>query len=121
VYGLATSETEATMQNRLFRLIRNLSFVLASVLLPIGAASADPHTNRGAAFDQTSGITAVGDKSVTPRHTRLPNVSPGTDRVAAGLEWIAAVPEPRAIVFLGATLLFASGIARRRFMRNGKV
>jgi hypothetical protein len=58
---------------------------------------------------------------VTARDTRLPNVSPGTDRIAAGLEWIAAVPEPRAIVFLGATLLFASGIARRRFMRNGKV
>ena len=109
------------MQNRPLRFIRNLSLVLASVLLPMGEATADPRTNRGAAFDHTSGITAVGDKSATPRDTRLPNVYRGTDRVAAGLEWIAAVPEPRAIVFLGATLLFASGIARRRFMRNVKV
>jgi len=87
----------------------------------MGKASADPHTNKGAAFDHRSGITAVADKSVTPRDTQLPNVFPGTDRVAAGLGWIAAMPEPRAIVFLGATLLFASGIARRRFMRNVKV
>jgi len=75
----------------------------------------------------TPGVHALahdlGDKSVlTPHDTRLPNVSPGgADRVAAGLEWIAAVPEPRAIVFLGTALLVASGIARRRFMRNGKV
>jgi hypothetical protein len=125
------------MQNRPLRFIRNLSLVLASVLLLTGDAWGDARTNNGVAIDHRSRITAVhsrssgvhalahdlGDKSVlTPHDTRLPNVSPGgADRVAAGLEWIAAVPEPRAIVFLGTALLVASGIARRRFMRNGKV
>jgi hypothetical protein len=137
VNGLATNEKEATMQNKPLRFIANLSLVLASVLLLHGDAAGDPRSNSGVPIDHRSGITAVesrssdvhalahdlGDKSVlTPHHNRLPNVLPGgVDRVVAGLEWIAAVPEPRAIVFLGTALLVASGIARRRFMRNGKV
>ena len=125
------------MQKRLPRLIRNLSLILASVLLLVGEAWGAPRTNNGVAFHRVSGITAVHSRSagvrtlaydnedkslLTPRDNQVPSISPGsTDRLVAGLEWIAAMPEPRAIVFLGTALLVASGIARRRFMRNGKV
>jgi|HubBroStandDraft_1064217.scaffolds.fasta_scaffold00114_38 hypothetical protein len=103
------------MQDRPLRFIAFVSLVLISVLPSVAAAWRDPVTFKAATFNPAK------HPVLTLNDTRAPGISPdANERVLAGLESIAGLPEPQAIVLLGTALLVASGIARRRVTRNGR-
>jgi hypothetical protein len=108
-YGLSTNATETTMQERLLRFI-GCALILVSTLPLVGTAWGDTRTHNGATFNPARSSAAVRTRSAVDKN----------DRVVAGLESIAGLPEPRSIVLLGTALLVASGIARRRVMRSGR-
>lgn len=55
-------------------------------------------------------------------HVPIPEGSPLTySSMILAIQWIAELPEPRSIMFLGAALLVVSGFARRRLAHHDNI